>query len=53
MGPTGVEKHPLGGGRLPGIDVSDDADVPITFEGCLASHAGSYGDRFSRAIYQR
>jgi hypothetical protein len=53
MGPTGVEEHPLGGRGLPGIDMSDDADVPIAFEGSLASHAGSCGDRFSRPIYQR
>jgi hypothetical protein len=27
---TGVEEDPLGRGRLPGIDVGHDADVPVT-----------------------
>jgi hypothetical protein len=25
---SGIEEDPLGGGRLPGIDVGHDADVP-------------------------
>ena len=28
---SGVEEDPLGRGRLPGIDVGHDADVPVTF----------------------
>jgi hypothetical protein len=27
---AGVEEDPLRGGRLPGIDVGHDADVPVT-----------------------
>ena len=34
----GVEEDPLRGGRLPGIDVGHDADVPGPFERCLAGH---------------
>ena len=34
----GVEEDPLGRGRLPGIDVGHDADVPGPFERCLPRH---------------
>jgi hypothetical protein len=32
---SGVEEDPLGGGRLPGIDVRHDANVPCSIERCL------------------
>jgi hypothetical protein len=34
----GVEEDPLGRGRLPGIDVSHDADVPGSIERRLTRH---------------
>jgi hypothetical protein len=37
----GVEEDPLGGGRLPGIDVRHDADVPGSFQGVLRFHCSS------------
>jgi hypothetical protein len=35
---SGIEEDPLGRGRLPGIDVSHDADVPGSIQGRLARH---------------
>jgi hypothetical protein len=35
---TRIEEDPLGGGRLPGIDVGHDADVPGFFEWCRSRH---------------
>jgi hypothetical protein len=35
---SGVEEDPLSGGRLPGIDVSHDADVPGSIQGRLTRH---------------
>jgi hypothetical protein len=35
---AGVEEDALGRGRLPGVDVRRDADVPITLDRCFACH---------------
>jgi hypothetical protein len=35
---SGIEEDPLGGGRLPGIDVRHDADVPCSIERRLPGH---------------
>ena len=37
----GVEEDPLGSGRLPGIDVGHDADVPGSIQRCLTGHFSS------------
>jgi hypothetical protein len=34
----GIEEDPLGGGRLPGIDVSHDADIPGALQRYLTRH---------------
>src|SRR6185369_4001076 len=36
---AGVEQDALGRGRLPGVNVSRDADVPVTLDGRFAGHA--------------
>jgi hypothetical protein len=38
MCPTCVKQNTLGGCRLTGINMSYDADIPMVFEGILASH---------------
>ena len=35
---SGIEEDPFGRGRLPGIDVGHDADIPDSIQRCLARH---------------
>src|SRR5690606_10988389 len=39
VGPTGEKQNPLGRRRLPGIDVSHDAEVTVVLDGVLPGHA--------------
>ena len=40
VGDARVEKDALGRGRLPGVDVRRDSDVPVAFDGRIARHCG-------------
>jgi len=44
-----VEQDALGRGRLPGVDVRRDADVPITLDRCFACH-GHYPGYLLRTV---
>jgi hypothetical protein len=52
MGLAGVEQDALGRGRFTGVNVSDDADIPIPFQRVSARHRNLLL-KFKAANYRR